>query len=355
VSTDIALSFRSDTPLPELHFGVFIGESPVMQDVYRMLAKVARTETSCVITGESGTGKELAAAVIHGESGRKSKSLVPVNCGAIPENLLESEFFGHKKGAFTGAVSDHAGRFLLADGGTLFLDEIGEMELSLQVKLLRALQTGEIQPVGSSRTQKVDVRVVAATNRNLEEEMANGNFREDLYYRLAIIPVEMPCLRDRPEDIPILIRHGVERINARADEPVIGITAAALAVLTSYQWPGNVRELMAVLERMIVLAETDVLQLEDIPPRLLDGFEPLQETQFHALAEPLLPDDGLKLSEAVDRYETTLMLQALERTGWNKNQAAQLLKMNRTTLVEKLKKKNLSPETADLFLQDSGE
>jgi len=340
------MRFEPRRNLPKLHFGVFVGESPVMLALYRMLEKIARTETSCLITGESGTGKELAAQVIHQLSGRNEAALVPVNCGAIPENLLESEFFGHRKGAFTGAVADHKGRFSLAHGGTLFLDEIGEMLLALQVKLLRALQTGEIQPVGSSRPVTVDVRVVAATNRNLTDEMAVGRFREDLYYRLAIVPIEMPALRDRQGDIPLLIRFMVEAINKRAFEPAKAITQETLDALCCYPWPGNVRELSAVLERMIILADDDVLGLDDLPGRITGGETSFMQPVEEAPVEMLLPDDGLVLSSAVDRFETRLILQALDRTDWNKNQAAQLLKMNRTTLVEKLKKKNLTKETA---------
>ncbi len=344
----IGMRFGSRRDLPELHFGVFIGESAPMRDLYRMLEKIARTDTSCLITGESGTGKELAAQVIHELSTRSKGSLVPVNCGAIPENLLESEFFGHRKGAFTGAVSDHKGRFSLANGGTLFLDEIGEMMLALQVKLLRALQTGEIQPVGSTHPLQVDVRVVAATNRILTDEMADGRFREDLYYRLAIVPVEMPALRTRRGDIPLLIRFMVDAINKRAFEPVSAITQETLDTLCSYHWPGNVRELGAVLERMIILADDEVLSVADLPGRISGAETNFMQpvvSQETATVE-LLPDDGLVLSSAVDLFETRLILQALERTGWNKNQAAQLLKMNRTTLVEKLKKKNLTQETA---------
>ena len=243
-------------------------------------------------------------------------------------------------------MADHKGRFSLANGGTLFLDEIGEMMLALQVKLLRALQTGEIQPVGSSRPVIVDVRIVAATNRILTDEMADGRFREDLYYRLAIVPIEMPALRDRQGDIPLLIRYMVEALNKRAFEPVTAITQETLDALCLYGWPGNVRELAAVLERMIILADDEVLGLDDLPGRISGGETSFMQAVETQPIEALLPDDGLVLSNAVDRYETRLILQALERTDWNKNQAAQLLKMNRTTLVEKLKKKNLTPETA---------
>ncbi len=340
---DVAIAFGVGEP-PELHFGHLVGESGSMQRIYKLLQKVARTDSTCLITGESGTGKELAAQIVHDLSRRQGKAFVPVNCGAIPENLLESEFFGHKRGAFTGAVADHKGRFEMAHQGTLFLDEIGEMQLSLQVKLLRALQTGDIQPVGANRTKNVDVRVVAATNKDLEAEMAAGNFREDLYYRLAIIPITMPPLRNRPDDIPMLVRHLVDRINQRTDFPVSGISRGALDALCAYEWPGNIRDLRATLERMVVMAETEVLSVEDLPHKVRAALglgTPEDENEVDAFAKPTLPEEGLKLASAVDRYETALILQALDRTGWNRNQAATLLKMNRTTLVEKIKRKKL--------------
>ncbi len=340
----IAMSFDVRSPMPELHYGRFVGESTAMHRVYRALEKVARAETRCLITGESGTGKELAAATIHDLSCRKDHGLVAVNCGAIPENLLESEFFGHRKGAFTGAVNDHKGRFQMADEGTLFLDEIGEMQLSLQVKLLRALQSGEVTPVGASKAQKVDVRVVAATNRDLLVEMREGRFREDLYYRLAVIPVRLPPLRDRREDVSLLVRFLIDLVNRRTAMPVRGITRRALDTLIAWEWPGNVRELGSTLERMVVMAESEVLSIDDVPPHirahvgLLDD-EPGESSDPHAA--PLLPDDGIDLAATVERFENSLIVQALERTDWNKNQAAQILSMNRTTLVEKLKKRGL--------------
>jgi DNA-binding NtrC family response regulator len=340
VDGDIAINFE-ESETPPLHHGVFIGESNAMRDVYRILVKVAKSDSTCLITGESGTGKELAAQVIHELSHRTDRAFVAVNCGAIPENLLESEFFGHKKGAFTGAIAEHKGRFETADEGTLFLDEIGEMQLSLQVKLLRVLQTGDIQPVGAAKSKKVDVRVVAATNKDLEAEMGAGNFREDLYYRLAIIPVEMPALRNRPDDIPVLVTYFVDAINKRAEPPVTGMTRGCLDALCSYSWPGNIRELRAALERMVVLAESDLLSIEDLPRKIRSAVG-LESSENVSNGGPMLPEDGLKLSSAVDEFETALILQALERTGWNKNQAARLLNMNRTTLVEKLKKKKLT-------------
>ena len=283
---------------------------------------------------------------MHQSSDRSDGRFVAVNCGAIPENLLESEFFGHRKGAFTGAVSDHKGRFEMAHKGTLFLDEIGEMQLALQVKLLRALQDREVTPVGATTPRAVDVRVVAATNRDLVAEMNDGNFREDLYYRLAVIPVRLPPLRERREDIQLLVRFLVDRINQRAAVPVKGITRRALDALVGWDWPGNVRELSSALERMVVMAEGEILTVDDLPAPVraaagllepeLDGAESVSP-----YAEPQLPDDGIHLGDAVLAYENCLIVQALERTGWNKNRAAQLLQMNRTTLVEKLKKRGL--------------
>ena len=345
----LGMSFEAKSPIPELHFGHFVGESTAMHRVYRSLQKVARAETTCLVTGESGTGKELAAAVIHELSDRQDHGLVAVNCGAIPENLLESEFFGHKKGAFTGAVSDHKGRFQMADKGTLFLDEIGEMLPSLQVKLLRALQTREVTPVGASKPQRVDVRVVAATNRDLLAEMRDGNFREDLYYRLAVIPIRLPPLRDRREDISLLVRYLIELVNQRTAVPVRGITRRALDTLIAWDWPGNVRELGATLERMVVMAEEPVLSIDDVPSHIRAHVGLLDEEEDEPgssdpHARPSLPEDGLKLADAVLAFENSLIVQALERTGWNKNKAAKLLQMNRTTLVEKLKKRGLTSQ-----------
>jgi DNA-binding NtrC family response regulator len=342
-SGEIGLRFDASSPMPPLHFGVFVGESAAMQRVYRALEKVARSDTTCLVGGESGTGKELAASVVHQLSKRSAGPLVPVNCGAIPENLMESEFFGHKKGSFTGAVADHKGRFQAADGGTLFLDEIGEMIPALQVKLLRALQSQEVTPVGAAKAEKVDVRVVAATNRDLLAETKDGRFREDLYYRLSVVPIRLPSLRERREDIPMLVRVLVDRVHRRTDRPVKAMTRAALECLCAWDWPGNVRQLAATLERMVVMADGDVLGVTDVPPELRGLPE---ESEAATTSSGLdLPEGGLDLARAVEDYENRLILQALERTAWNKSQAAQLLQMNRTTLVEKLKKRDLkTPE-----------
>ena len=344
---EMGLSFGPDSPLPELHFGHLVGESSPMLRLYRMLERIARTDSTCLITGESGTGKENAAATIHSLSGRADRANVPVNCGAIPSELVESHFFGHKRGSFTGAVSDRDGVFVAADQGTLFLDEVGELGLAMQVKLLRILQTGEVQPVGANKTRKTDVRIVAATNRDLDQEMADGKFREDLFYRLAVIPLRMPPLRERSDDIPLLVRYFADIFNARTEFPVRGISRAAMDALCAYEWPGNVRELRAGLERMIVLAEDDLLGIDDLSPKIRSAVGLEEEEPIDPWASPALPEGGLKLAEAVDHYETNLILQALDRTGWNRSQAATLLHMNRTTLVEKLKKKGLSAPSHD--------
>jgi DNA-binding NtrC family response regulator len=343
----IGLSFGADSPLPELHYGYLVGESSPMLRLYRLLERVARTDSTCLISGESGTGKENAAATIHSLSTRVHKANIPVNCGAIPSELVESHFFGHKRGSFTGAVSDKDGVFVAADKGTLFLDEVGELELGMQVKLLRVLQTGDVQPVGSTKTRITDVRIVAATNRDLDQEMADGRFREDLFYRLAVIPLRMPPLRERSDDIPLLVRFFAEEFNARTDFPVKGVSRAGLEALCAYEWPGNVRELRAVLERMIVLAEDEVLGVDDLPGKVRSAVGLEEEEPIDPWSSPALPEGGLKLAEAVDHYETNLILQALERTGWNRSQAAVLLHMNRTTLVEKLKKKGLTAPSHD--------
>mgnify|MGYP000733883737 CR=1 FL=1 len=329
--------------------GQMIGTCPPMKAMFRVLRRVAPTDLSVLVLGETGTGKELVARELHKLSGRSKQAFIAINCGAIPENLLESEFFGHKKGAFTGAVSDHKGRFQMADKGTLFLDEIGEMLPSLQVKLLRALQTREVTPVGASKPQRVDVRVVAATNRDLLAEMRDGNFREDLYYRLAVIPIRLPPLRDRREDISLLVRYLIELVNQRTAVPVRGITRRALDTLIAWDWPGNVRELGATLERMVVMAEEPVLSIDDVPSHIRAHVGLLDEEEDEPgssdpHARPSLPEDGLKLADAVLAFENSLIVQALERTGWNKNKAAKLLQMNRTTLVEKLKKRGLTSQ-----------
>jgi DNA-binding NtrC family response regulator len=319
-------------------FDNVIGQSPALRGVLGLVDKVAESDSTVLITGESGTGKELIARAIHYNSRRSDRIMVSLNCGAIPEELLESELFGHMKGAFTNAVEKREGRFAAADGGTIFLDEIGDMSPNLQVKLLRVLQDRSFEPVGSSKTIRVDVRVIAATNQNLEEAIRRGAFREDLFYRLNVIPIEVPPLRRRREDIPLLVAHFLERMNVDKARKVDGISDAALARLVEHEWPGNVRELENLIERMVVLRGEGTLDLEDLPPALRGGAAPVA-----SLAAPALGPDGVDFNAVVDHLETSLIVQALERTGGNKNRAAQLLGLNRTTLIEKIKKKGLEP------------
>lgn len=313
-----------------------LGSDPKMMRVFDVIRRVCDTDCSVLINGESGTGKELVARALHDASGRARQPFVTVNCAAIPENLLESELFGHVRGAFTGATNARIGRFAAADGGTLFLDEIGELPLPLQAKLLRAVQTKEITPVGETRARRVDVRVVAATHRDLEAMVDAGTFREDLFYRIQVVPIELPALRERRGDIAQLVEHFVREINRKRDRGITGVTGDALRSLCAYDWPGNVRQLENMLERMVLLRDDGHIGMEDLPAKLR-GSEVGVESE-----EPMtLPEDGIDLRDAVERFENTLILQALERTGWNKNRAAAVLRMNRTTLVEKLKKKNL--------------
>ena len=306
-----------------------------MRRILRIVGKVAPTESSVLVLGESGTGKELIARAIHEMSGRRSKPLVPINCGAIPANLLESELFGHVKGAFTGATGNRAGRFEMAHGGTIFLDEIGELSLPLQVKLLRVLQERSFEPVGGTRTIDVDVRVVAATNKDLEREVAEGRFREDLYYRLNVVEVHLPALRDRRSDVPRLLEFFNERLSKTRGRKVSGFTDDAMSRLLNYRWPGNVRELENIVERLTVFCDGELVELEDLPRKILDNRGGGDDLPLN------LPDEGLDLKKLLSDIEERLIRQALQRTGWNKNRAASLLQMNRTTLVEKLKKRDM--------------
>ena len=322
-------------------FDNVIGQSPALRGVLALVDKVAESDSTVLITGESGTGKELIARAIHYNSRRADRIMVSLNCGAIPEELLESELFGHTKGAFTNAVEKREGRFAAADGGTIFLDEIGDMSPNLQVKLLRVLQERSFEPVGSSKTIRVDVRVIAATNQNLQQAIRNGGFREDLFYRLNVIPIEIPPLRRRREDIPLLVAHFLERMNVDAARQIDGISEAALAHLVEHDWPGNVRELENLIERMVVLRGEGTLDIEDLPPAL-------RSTAGTAatINVPTLGAEGADFNTLVGELETSLIVQALERTGGNKNRAAQLLGLNRTTLIEKIKKKGLESATS---------
>lgn len=321
-----------------------IGTSPPMQALFEMISKVAASNATVLIQGESGTGKELAARAIHQLSDRHAKNFVPVNCAAIPDDLLESELFGHVKGSFTGAYANRIGRFEMADKGTLFLDEIGDMKANLQVKLLRVLQNREFEPVGASKSQKVDVRIVAATNKNLEDLVVSRDFREDLYYRLSVIPITIPPLRERREDIPLLIHAFLTRFNADKRHAVKGFSRDALAIVCNYEWPGNVRELENLVERLVILKGSGLIVPADLPEKYLSGktphSAPLQAPPL--AADNLLPEGGLCLNSVVGEFENNLIMQALARSGGNKKEAALLLNLKRTTLIEKLKKKNLA-------------
>jgi len=325
--------------LPSSMQGV-VGLSESLVDVYRVIDRVADTLCTILITGESGTGKELVAKAVHKQSQRTSKPFVAINCGAIPEALLESELFGHARGAFTGAHANKIGRIALAEGGTLFLDEIGEMPLSLQVKLLRVLQAREYSPVGDNRTLKADVRIVAATNLNLENAVLAGTFREDLYYRLNVIHLAVPALRERSEDVPLLAQHFLSKAREKMGKGgELEISRAAAQLLSEYHWPGNVRELENTIERAVLLCAGTCIDPKDLPQRVCGLGTEKRIT-------PRLPDTGIDLRNAVESFENQLIRQALERTKWNKKQAATLLGLNRTTLVEMLKRKRIGPRAA---------
>ncbi len=313
-----------------------IGNSEGIQKVCSLIEKVAETDSTILILGESGTGKELVARTIHYNSPRKNKPLIPINCGAIPETLLESELFGHEKGAFTGASTTRIGRFELADGGTIFLDEIGDMSPTLQVKLLRVLQQREFERVGGVRTIKVDVRIIAATNIDLEHAVHEGKFREDLYYRLNVIPVVIPPLRERADDIPLLMDHFLSHFNKTKKRDIKGFSPAAMDILISYPWPGNIRELENLVERLIILKGNGTICPDDLPEKFI-SHTLNDEGALHIT----LPETGVNLKDVVEEFENNLILQAMQKAQGVKNKAAQLLSLNRTTLVEKLKKKKL--------------
>ena len=321
-------------------FDSIIGKSQSLGRTLSIVEKVADTESTVLITGESGTGKELVARALHYNSRRAERPLITVNCGAIPEELLESELFGHVKGAFTNAVAHREGRFALAHGGTIFLDEIGDMSPNLQVKLLRVLQERTFEPVGSSQTQKVDVRVIAATHQDLPTLITSGGFREDLFYRLNVLPIEVPSLRERIEDLPLLMHHFLDHARQERGSRVRGITDEAMQRLMDYDWPGNIRELENMAERLTILVSEGDIEVEDLPLQL--SVEPTVQAWA-----PRVPSTGLDFNAVVGRFETELIKQALEHTHWNKNRAAGLLGLNRTTLIEKIKKRGLQPPNAD--------
>ena len=316
-----------------------VGSSAALIEVFSVVDRVADTDCTVLITGESGTGKELVARGVHAQSPRRSGPFVAVNCGAIPEALLESELFGHARGAFTGAHQTKMGRIGVAERGTLFLDEIGELSLGLQVKLLRVLQSREYSPVGDTRVLKADVRVVAATNMDLEKAVAEGAFRQDLYYRLNVIMLHVPQLKQRASDIPELVEHFMATAREKTGRNITQISRAAMQLLMEHGWPGNVRELENTIERAMLLCAGERIEPADLPVRVRGLGAP-------GANSPKLPDAGIDLRAAVESYENDLIRQALDRTGWNKNRAAGLLKLNRTTLVEMMKRKRIGPRAA---------
>ncbi len=350
-----------------------IGQSTSLAAVFRTLEKVAPTDSTVLVTGESGTGKELVVRALHRQSPRRDKPFVPINCGAIPKELLESELFGHEKGAFTHAVRTRPGRFEMAEGGTVFLDEIGEMDLLLQVKILRVLQEREIERVGGQGTKRVDVRIVAATNRNLEDEVAAGRFREDLFYRLNVIPLHLPPLRERGKDILLLTGFFLDRFCTSKKRSRLRLSPVAAKILSAYPWPGNVRELENLTERLSILCDADTIDIPDLPEKILASVgdpsllpEPLllvepprsvksgehfespdlqpMPVESRGFAWPTVTDMhrlGLGLKEFMDGMEERLLQEALQSSGGVKNQAAEILGIKRTTLIEKLKKRNM--------------
>jgi DNA-binding NtrC family response regulator len=335
-----------------------IGNSQGIRDVFGIVGKAAESNSTVMIFGESGTGKELIARALHKNSKREKKPFIAVNCGAIPHELLESELFGYEKGAFTGASHTRIGRLELANEGTVFLDEIGDMPTALQVKLLRVLAEQEIDRLGGNKPVKVNVRFITATHRNLEDAIKDGKFREDLYYRLNIIPIVIPPLRDRKSDIPLLVKHFLKKCNESQDRQPKAISDETIQLLTNYSWPGNIRELGNFIERMVVLSVGENITPRDLPEKVLgevprENLSPMEKPEFGLSPSEMLqsrlkqsffiglPEGGINLKNAVEEFERGLITEALEKTNWVKNKAASLLELNRTTLVEKIKKMNL--------------
>ncbi|MDZ7261322.1 MAG: sigma-54 dependent transcriptional regulator [candidate division KSB1 bacterium] len=329
--SDENLYLRSEWDI-QFNYGEIVGDSAAMKEVYRTIEKVAATDSSVLIYGESGTGKELVARAIHKASNRKDKPFIRVNCGALAEGVLESELFGHERGAFTGALKRKRGRFELAHRGTIFLDEIGDIPPSTQLKLLRVLQEREFERVGGEETLQVDVRIIAATNKNLKEAISLGKFREDLYYRLHIIPIYMPPLRDHKEDIPILVSHFLKKIGAELKKPALELEEKALQRLLEYHWPGNVRELENILERAAVLCENNRITLADLPV--------LVKEKEHQNAL-LLEEENLELNRVLEDVERQLLEKALEKSKGVKTEAARLLGIKTSALYYKLEKYGL--------------
>lgn len=331
-------------------FGKMIGESKPMKKLFNLISKVSKTDSTILITGESGTGKELAARAIHTHSLQSKGAMVVINCGAIPKELLESELFGHEKGAFTNAIKTRIGRFELADGGTIFLDEIGDMSPDLQVKLLRVLQEKVFERVGGTRSIKVNVRVLAATHRDLKESISKNTFREDLYYRLNVIPINVPPLRNRKSDIPLLVDFFLEKLAERiGGNQKKTLSDEAMKILMDYDWQGNIRELENLIERVFILSDDNIIFAEDIPshitntpkihPKKSDLLNPNYEEESANIIKKV--ESGFDFKKETEKHQMGLITQALEKTNWVKTQAAKLLNMKRTTLIEKMKKMNI--------------
>ena len=320
-------------------FGGIVGRSRPMRELFQLLETVAVTSSTVLISGETGTGKELAARAIHHNSPRRSNRFVALNCSAIPETLLEAELFGHVRGAFTGAVGNRQGRLEQAHKGTLFLDEVGTMSPALQAKLLRVLQEREFERVGDSHTVKIDVRVIAATHSDLSKMVADGSFREDLFYRLNVIPVQLPPLRDRREDIPLLVQHFIERLASESGRPPVTMSQEAMRHLMAFHWPGNIRQLENAVERALAFTMgRSQIDVTDLPPEIQN------QAAASADAQVWFPDEGIDFERYIETVELSLIRRSLERTQGNKRQAAKLLNLKRTTLIEKLKR--LDPPAA---------
>ncbi|QDK37356.1 sigma-54 dependent transcriptional regulator [Bdellovibrio sp. NC01] len=321
----------------EYSFQNMVGNSPAMHSIYDMVKRVSQTPTNVLITGESGTGKEVVAKAIHYNGPLKDKPFVTVNCGAIPENLMESEMFGHKKGSFTGAVADKAGLFEVADGGTLFLDEVGELPLTIQVKLLRAIQERVIRRVGATEDMKVDVRIIAATNRNLEEMVAKGGFRQDLFYRLNVINIKTPGLRERREDVPLLANHFLKKYNERLNKNIGAISTEAMEILKKYDYPGNVRELENLIERTVALEGGATILPESLPPMVNTS----SGRKMASSNEIEIGDDGVDLDKVMGQIEKELLVKAIHAAGGVKKRAAKLLHISFRSMRYRIEKYNL--------------
>jgi DNA-binding NtrC family response regulator len=342
ISVNRALSFHKlkeenvvlrDHLKERFDLGKLIGYSESMKKVFEKIQKVAATDSTIIIYGESGTGKELVARAIHFNSERRESPLVPVNCGAIPEDLLESELFGHEKGAFTGAIRTRIGRFELAQGGTIFLDEIGDMSQALQVKVLRVVQEKQFERIGGVKTLNADVRIIAATNQDLERAVEEKRFREDLYYRINVIPIHLPPLRERGLDIAILANSFLKKFSKHNRKAVNRFSPEAIQALLAYHWPGNVRELENLVEMLVVMKDSGDILVEDLPEKIA-----LRKGRSDQVYSVDFPDEGVNFNEMVVQFEKDLLLKAMEKSGGVKNRAAKLLNLNRTTLVEKLKR-----------------